>query len=397
MCVTPNILHPQGYFYPGSEAVLVPCRKCWQCRQASVHMWAGRNLAEAATSTVSYAVTLTYGRDWDGRSDHVQSVQLMYADMQKFLKRIRKRGYKVRYTIGGEYGGELGRAHYHGVFHFDGSAPPEWGGRHLQWSQDQWDRVGGIHIPEWTLYDKPLGFVHIAEASYAHVAYALKYLMKDQMDPHKHTLFHMSRKPPLGYAYFMQLADETAQAGLPIHDLQYKFDVITRSGENKRMEFLLKGRLVDLYLEQYCSSWVYYHGTRRMPQTDLLHMWNEFGRIGNEDILTQNRVDEAELQDKFDARYGERKPKTLAEWREKRDNEWRRENRARRNKEQQNGTAQKRRKRQLELSTQREQRRSACLVVGITEQEFDKLPTAWRRFIVANPISAKSLFWYKDA
>lgn len=396
MCVSPNILHPTGHFYPGSEAVMVPCRHCWQCRQAQVHMWVGRNLAEAATSVASFAVTFTYGRDYDGRSDHVQSVQLMYADIQKFLKRLRKRGYKVRYTIGGEYGAGLGRAHWHGVFHFEGAYPTEWEGEHLKWTQEQWDKVGGIHIPEWSIYGEPLGFVHISKASYAHVAYALKYLMKDQLDEQKHTVFHMSRMPPLGYAYFMQLADETAKAGLPIHDLAYSFTVITRSGESKKMDFLLKGRLVEMYMEAYVAAWQRHNPARNLPATDILHMWQEFGRVGNEDILTQNARDEREKDTKFERKYGDVKPKTLAEWRAKRDKEWTRERIAQRVRERQNGKAFKKRQREQQQRTEREQCRAACAVVGITTERWARLPPAWREFIVQHPVSAKSLFWYKD-
>lgn len=402
MCVTPNILHPQGHFYPGSEAVLVPCRHCWQCRQAAVHMWTGRNLAEAATSSASFAVTFTYGRDYDGRSDHVQSVQLMYEDMQKFLKRLRKRGHKVRYTIGGEYGAGLGRAHWHGVFHFENTYPAEWEGDHLTWTQDHWDKVGGIHIPEWAIYGEPLGFVHINKASYAHVAYALKYLMKDQLDPHKHTVFHMSKGTgtetdgPLGYKYFMQLAEETAQAGLPIHDLGYSFTVITRSGEQKKMDFLLKGRLVELYMQRYVDAWHRHNPNRNLPRTDLLDIWAEWGRVGNEDILTANATEERAKQEKYDQKYAERKAKSLAEWRQKRDKEWMRERTAQRVKERQSGKAHKQRQREQQLSTEREQRRSACAIIGITEARYQALPPAWRKFIVGNPIGAKSLFWYKD-
>lgn len=408
MCVTPTILRPANYFYAGSEPVLIPCRHCWQCRRNMVENWVGRNLAEAQTASGSYAVTFTYGRDWDGRSDHIQSAQLMYSDMQKLLKRLRFAGYKVRYIIAGEYGSALGRAHWHTVLHFYGKTPPTWDGQHLSWSQEKWDRVGGIHIPEWSQDGMPLGFVHIKRASYAHVRYALKYLLKEQYDPNKQNVFHMSRKPPLGYQYFTELAAETAAAGIALEDLCYKFTVRTQAGETKQLQFQLRGRMAEIYLETYAAAWRELRQTKWLPATELLEMWEQYGRIVNIDMADEARVNN--LPNGEGMAYGVRpslftsdnhvkaevtKPKlNLREWLQHRFEERKKEALEKKRKAEINGK--KKRQRQLRLSYEHrfveQSIQAGCAIACVTRQQFDALPRSWREFLVRYPGDCKSLF-----
>lgn len=280
MCISPSKL-PSG--------ILVGCRLCWQCRLNRVNRWVGVNIAETETATVSYAVTLTYGRTRDGRADHLRSVLLTYSDIQLMLKRMRKAGYKVRYIICGEYGSQFGRAHWHGVFHFYGNVLPDWEGRHLEWSQTQWDTVGGIHIPEWVDAqdgNRPLGHVHIKKATYAHTRYALKYLLKDTSDDKGQFKLAMSRKPPLGYSYIQQLAQGYAEGYLAPQDLNYSFQVRALSGETTTMRFQLQGRLAEMFLESYLHQWAQLHGKRPTPPSELVDTWLEWGKLGKEENLT---------------------------------------------------------------------------------------------------------------
>ncbi|QCS37249.1 replication initiation protein [Tortoise microvirus 75] len=280
MCISPIKLE---------DGIQASCRVCWQCRSNRVSDWVGRNIAETETATVSYAVTLTYGRSWDGRADHLRSVMLTYSDIQKMLKRMRKAGYVVRYIVAGEYGAKLERAHWHGVFHFYGAIVPEWEGQHLNWSQEQWDRVGGIHIPEWSQDGAPMGHVHIKKATYAHTRYALKYLLKaESLDQAK---VAMSRKPPLGYAYFVSLAKQAAAQFIAPQDLNYKFNVRKMSGEQEVMQFLLRGRMAEIYLDTYLAEWRALHGTRPRPPSELVDTYEEFGKLGKEERLTATRVE----------------------------------------------------------------------------------------------------------
>jgi len=369
----------------------------------------GRNIAETLTATVSYAVTLTYGRDWDGRSDHIQSTQLMYSDIQKLLKRMRKAGYKVRYMVAGEYGTGLGRAHWHCIFHFYGDVLPDWDGEHLEWTPEQWDAVGGIHIPEWAYFytdamgercSEPLGHVHIRKATYGHVAYALKYMMKDAADPEKHGLVHMSRKPPLGAVYFTRLAEETAENGLPIHDLRYSFEVRRRSGDVKRMRFILRGRMAEMYLQAYIDKWRELHNADTWPPSDLVSTFAEWGKLGDEERLTDARNEQApgeesifysdgvlkrDVQDKRDS-------KTYRGWLRVKDREFKLKRQA------------QRRLRHGAKKRQRwaDERRTEALRVlgdktGITATEFASLSRSEQRFALEYPEDYKSLRERREA
>lgn len=391
MCISP-VLIQGGY--------LVGCRNCWQCKLNQVQSWTGRNIAEAETAQVSYAVTLTYGRSWDGRSDHYQAVQLMYSDMQKLLKRMRKAGYLVRYIVAGEYGSQLGRAHWHAVFHFYGNVLPEsWEGDHLDWTQEQWDKVGGIHIPEWSIYDEPLGHVHIKRATYAHTRYALKYLLKDQYDPQKQNLLRMSKKPPLGYTYFTELARDTAVAGVAIPDLKYKFRVRTMSGEEKDMSFLLTGKMAEIYLATYIAHWREVHGNNRWPTSEVVDNFDQWGKLGNEDAMTEKRI--GELPKMFNWKgelnpvvtHAARQKETYAEYLRRRDGEYKMERIRERNKERQSGKAWKERQRQQQQRERDEAIRVCCSRLGIERAAFDALGVAWQRFILADRgESGQSLF-----
>lgn len=397
MCISPTMLHPKGYFYAGSEPVLIPCRICWQCKLNRVQMWTGRNLAEAQMSTVSYAVTLTYGRDWNGDAEHVSSVLLMYDDIQKLLKRMRDRGYSVRYIIAGEYGSSTERAHWHGVFHFSGDKLPQWEGEHLTWTQEKWDRVGGIHIPEWAIYGKPLGFVHIKKATYAHVRYALKYLLKDQYDPYKQNVFHMSKKPPLGKPYFQKLAYETAQAGLPIQDMRYHFDVRLMSGEEKRMSFMLSGQLAKEYLDDYMGAWRSIHGNDRWPTSDVLEMYEQWGKLGNEDMMTAKR--NAELPEPGSIFNSDgtlkseqaKKPAGFHAWLREQDEAARLKKVQDRKEREANEPEKVRQRQQANARSRHEAVRLRGAQAGLSEAEYERLPKSWRAFIADDPASGKSL------
>lgn len=313
MCISPIML--QG-------GVMVRCRECWQCLANRVNGWVGRNIAESETATVSYAVTFTYGRSHDGRADHLRSVLLTYADIQKMLKRMRRAGMLVRYIVAGEYGSALGRAHWHGVFHFYGDKLPNWEGDHLNWSQEKWDSVGGIHIPEWSRYDANgnwedyHGYVHIKKATYAHVRYALKYLLKDTADERKQTKLAMSRNPPLGWSFFRQRAWDIATAGLSPQDLNYVFPVRRFSGKVEDMRFRLEGTLAEMYLKEYLDAWAKTNPTRARPVSELVDTFEEFGRLGDEDQLTQTRVDALPKESSIFAADGMLKAVPGASWAE---------------------------------------------------------------------------------
>lgn len=87
----------------------LPCGQCIGCRLERSRQWAMRCLHEASLYDRNSFVTLTYDD-----SNLPVGGTLKYDDFQKFMKRLRKRVKSpVRFYMGGEYGEQLMRPHYH--------------------------------------------------------------------------------------------------------------------------------------------------------------------------------------------------------------------------------------------------------------------------------------------
>lgn len=221
MCITPSNL---------SEIGLVACRNCWQCRANRVNDLVGRCIAEQKVSTGTLAVTLTYAGDTPNSST------LVYADFQKFVKGLRNNGYSVRYIVAGEYGTVKGRAHWHAVLFFTGLVPEVPFETRIQW--EHWEH----------------GFSYFQTAEYDGFKYLLKYALKEQEKAGSDSHLAMSKKPPLGHDWFIQLADQYVDQGLSPKTPVYTFrDVFDRKG--KRREFWLQGRMREIFLEQYLARY----------------------------------------------------------------------------------------------------------------------------------------------
>ena len=94
----------------------LPCGQCIGCRLERSRQWAMRCLHEASLYDQNAFVTLTYDD-----SNLPRGGSLDYSDFQKFMKRLRKRVKSpVRFYMGGEYGEQLARPHYHAcLFGYD--------------------------------------------------------------------------------------------------------------------------------------------------------------------------------------------------------------------------------------------------------------------------------------
>lgn len=97
----------------------MPCGRCPACMRNRSNEWTFRLNEELKISSYSYFFTLTY-RDEDlPVSCYVPDKREFYSlckrDVQLFLKRLRKMGYKFKYHIVGEYGPNTLRPHYHGM------------------------------------------------------------------------------------------------------------------------------------------------------------------------------------------------------------------------------------------------------------------------------------------
>lgn len=86
----------------------LPCGQCIECRLNRSRKWAMRCMHEASVHEANCFVTLTY------RDDCVpHRGQLVYADYQKFMRRVRKQLGPVSFYMCGEYGEKTWRPHFH--------------------------------------------------------------------------------------------------------------------------------------------------------------------------------------------------------------------------------------------------------------------------------------------
>lgn len=93
----------------------LPCGQCIGCRLERSRQWAIRCLHEASLHESNAFITLTYDE-----SNLPPGGTLVYRDFQLFMKRLRKVAGKVTFYVGGEYGEDLSRPHFHAcIFGYD--------------------------------------------------------------------------------------------------------------------------------------------------------------------------------------------------------------------------------------------------------------------------------------
>lgn len=213
-----------------ATGVTVVCNQCRICKGNRVNDFAGRAVAEMATSTATLAVTLTY-------AGGVNATRLYYRDVQLMLKRLRSDGYSVRYIVCGEHGETKGRAHWHAILFFKGRVP-------------DFDR--NTRYYNWKYW--PHGYTFAQSPDFDGISYVLKYTLKDDTSRAFTKVLRISKKPPIGYDYFQFLAQRFVDAGLPVQSPSYSFsDVRFRTGRPRR--FWLTGRSRELFLEGYVTKW----------------------------------------------------------------------------------------------------------------------------------------------
>lgn len=268
MCVKPRLVYQKvsGEFRPYEVA----CRHCWQCKSRRVWDWVGRAIAENETATRSFFVTLTYGntnRMGEVLTDKARS--LHYADIQKWLKRIREK-HSVRYIVTGEYGPKKGRAHWHALLFFYGAVPDVkldfryWGNR--DFNTDPFWKDGNTL---WQRFEP-----HQAK-------YVCKYMLKagEENDSYERKAM-LSKKPPLGHDYFMQRAEKYVDAHLSPQDLRYHFPEVKWGKKNPQpREYVLQGVSADNFIEHFIQKWRQKHGRDSWPYSELVEEYlNEEAR-----------------------------------------------------------------------------------------------------------------------
>lgn len=260
MCTNPGML-PNGQTFA--------CRKCGQCIGLYVDDWVGRCVAESKTAVGVNVVSLTYGdRMWvDGRDVPVDqkasAAMLTYSDVQKWVKRLRSRGFPMKYFCVGEYGDKKGRAHWH-VICFWEKAVPEVELRTDYYHHDSWPHGTSY----WDSVVPELGEDYSVALERC-VRYACKYLGKHILDKRSQTLLRMSKKPPLGSEYFELMAQKYVDDFLAPQSPYYSFaGVVKPSGAPKL--FQLTRASLDAFLAAYVRRWKETHGNRLMPRSDMV-------------------------------------------------------------------------------------------------------------------------------
>lgn len=188
MCLTPikmPIFDANGDI---SDVKQVSCGHCFECLAAKRRDWTFRLWHENFFSLSSFFCTLTYN------DEHLPACGVNKPDVQKFLKRLRKRLDKFRYFLVSEYGDQFARPHYHFLIFF----------RKFVSITDVVKEVEAA----W-----PFGFVKIGDVTISSIQYCSKYCLKDKKDvlsvvdvssgeviERNPTFCLMSRRPGIGAA-----------------------------------------------------------------------------------------------------------------------------------------------------------------------------------------------------
>lgn len=219
--------------------MLIPCGQCIGCRIQQREDWTTRIELEARQwpKDQVWFITLTYDDEhvpgmilktgellrkaqyvWKPGEKSPESVQtLLYTDVQKFLKRLRK-AYKkqLRFFCAGEYGEQTARPHYHMILY---------GWEPTDLKQLYKIHHNGYYTSEWLEKLWGNGQIQIAQAVPATYRYVAGYVTKKmyEIDGQKANAYYklgqqkpfacMSLKPGLGDSYYQEHKEEIWQQG----------------------------------------------------------------------------------------------------------------------------------------------------------------------------------------
>jgi len=201
------------------KQVLIPCNKCPTCKARRVSAWSFRIMQELKRSTSAYFITLKYN-DTNLPITHNGYHTLSRRDLQLFFKRLRKQRTKkenrqnpIRYFAAGEYGGKIGRPHYHVILF---NATPPQIAEAWSYSRDVYTTVkykrkqahGCSHREVKSKQRFSIGHVHYGSekgVTEAAAGYTLKYILKPKQnwqyddDDSQPEFLHMSKGIGAGY------------------------------------------------------------------------------------------------------------------------------------------------------------------------------------------------------
>lgn len=203
-CSNPKVLEANGKIrnlnkrnMKNTLDTIIECKKCYECKKQKAREWTLKMEYEAKEWKYTYFITLTYKK---------HPGQLIKSDLQKFLKRLRKKwgNYSLRYLAAGEYGGKTERPHFH-IIIFTNEIIPGW--RYIP-TEKQWTSTMIENI--WKN-----GYITIGWGESNSIAYTALYTTKKlTKQDHKKILWDdengifyerkpefivMSRRPALGF------------------------------------------------------------------------------------------------------------------------------------------------------------------------------------------------------
>lgn len=173
--------------YVESARSAVACGQCQPCRIRRKREWTARMLLESIAHRDVCFVTLTY-RDEDLPTkpglDGAPVATLLPGHLERWVRKLRRRGHAFRYFAVGEYGDQSWRPHYHAImFGLDAA-------KFLPVFERTWER----------------GFVSASHANGMRMAYTAGYAVKkmtaeddDRLNGRHPEFRRMSLKPTIGY------------------------------------------------------------------------------------------------------------------------------------------------------------------------------------------------------
>lgn len=162
--------------YVKKTGLIVPCGKCYNCRNKYRLSWQLRLQHEFISYHGSAMfLTLTYNNE-----NLPENRQLLKSDVQLFIKRLRKfySGVKIKYFIAGEYGDKFKRPHYHAIIY--GLRAPEYKKK---------DSIKNYKYGKFIankIWKK--GFCHVGYVDSKCISYVSKYIMKKFVSNDKFTV-----------------------------------------------------------------------------------------------------------------------------------------------------------------------------------------------------------------
>jgi hypothetical protein len=206
---------------------------------------------------------LTYANDAG-----VNAVTLVYKDVQDFLKRLRKR-YDVRYIVAGEYGTAKGRAHWHIILFFKDK--PWWPHLGTPWGKcETHPKIEQNVRVQWKYWHK--GFSYFQQPDWKGFQYVLKYVLKDTDLDSADSHLAMSKKPPLGHEFFMDLAETHVEQAVIPRSFKYKVGGVRKDNGTDKV-FMMQGKTRENFMAAFKNGWIEKYG--KEPFSEFYEEWDE--------------------------------------------------------------------------------------------------------------------------